>query len=358
MILRKMALQSGSVFALNRIFRRQAIRFLAPGNLVVFAILVVSCYITGNFGNQLGLYHGSVTAIWPPTGIALAAILLRGKRVWPGIFLGDFLVHMKLTGSISNSLGMGTILTLEVLAAAYLVNKYAGGRAAFFEVRNVLRFVFLAAMIPPALCATFGVGVLCQGGFANWADYGPTWLVWWVADMLATLLLAPFLVLLFGHKHHSLELPELLEAAVLLIGLSIVCVLNFGPPVVSWIPRAGLLYLCLPFLAWSALRFCPLEAAGATFLMGGFAIWGSVHGYGPYGNTTSAPLFAAGYVVVATTMTLVIAAASTQQRKEVEEVLGMYYVQKELNDGEIRTLRDTLESLEDVSVRQTSEKRK
>jgi integral membrane sensor domain MASE1 len=355
---RKFGPRSGALFALHRTLRAEMIRFFAPGNLAVFAVLAISCYITGNFGDQLAVFNGSVTAIWPPTGIALAAVLLRGRGVWPGIFLGAFLVHMKFTGAVSNSLGMGTVNTLEVLTAAYLVNNLAGGTNAFFKVQNVLRFVFLAGLLATALCATTGVAVLCHGGFARWSDYGSTWLVWWVGDMLATLLLTPFLVLLFTHKHHSLGLSELFEATLLLTGLSIVCVVIFGSPVASWIPRAGLLYMCLPFLAWSALRFCPLEASGAALLMGGFAIWGSIHGLGPYGNTTSAPLFVVGYLVVACTTTLSIAAYNIQQKLEVQDVLCLYYVQKELKDAEIRSLRDTLESLEDDSLTEHTKERR
>ncbi len=350
----KVGLWGKSAFMLNRAFRSEVILFFAPRNLAIFVLLIVTCFLAGNFGNQMAVLKGSATAIWAPTGISLAAVLLKGNRVWPAIFVATFLVHMELTGSISNSAGMGTVNTLEVLAGAYLVNKFAGGAAAFYKMRDVLRFALLAGMIVPAMCATAGVGLLCQGGFANWADYWSTWLVWWAGDMMATVLLTPFLVLLFGHKHHSLGLSELLEATVLLVGLIIVCVLNFGPPLLPWFPRAGLLYLCLPFLAWSALRFCPLEAAGATLLMGGFAIWGSVHGYGPYGNTTSAPLLAAGYVAVACTTTMTIAAASIQRRKEVEDILGMYYVQIEMKESELRALRDTVESQEGFSLPQSS----
>jgi integral membrane sensor domain MASE1 len=354
----KLVPRAGPLFALYRTLRTEVIRFLATGNLKVFAVLAVSCFITGNFGNQLAVFNGSVTAIWPPTGIALAAVLLKGRRVWPGIFLGAFLVHVKFTDSLPNSLAMGTVNTLEVLTAAYLVNTFAGGTNAFFKVQKVLCFVFLAGLLSTALCATAGVAVLCHGGFARWSDYGSTWLVWWVGDMLATLLLTPFLVLLFTHKHHSLGLSELFEATLLLMGLSIVCVLNFGPVLASWIPRAGLLYLCVPFLAWSALRFCPLEAAGTALLMGGFAIWGSIHGYGPYGNTTSAPLFVVGYVVVACTTTLTIAASHIQQKQAVQDVLCLYYVQRELKDSEIRSLRDALDSLEDVSLTEHTKQRR
>jgi hypothetical protein len=151
---RKFGLRAESLIALRRTLRTELIRFLAPGNLEVFAVLAVSCFVTGNFGDQLAVFHGSVTAIWPPTGIALAAVLLKGRRVWQGIYLGAFLVHLKLTGSLSNSRGMATLNTLEALTAAHLVNTFASGTNAL----SALRFCPLEAA---------GTALL-MGGFAIW----------------------------------------------------------------------------------------------------------------------------------------------------------------------------------------------
>src|SRR5260370_41139145 len=123
----------------------------------------------------------------------------------------------------------------------------------------------------------------------------------------------------------------MLESTVFLFGLSIVCVLIFGPPMVSWIPKVGLLYLVFPFLVWSALRFCPLEATGTMLVMGGFALWGSVHGYGPYANTSEAPVFAIGYLAVASTITMVIESAAVKQRKETADRFAWYHKTTEGN---------------------------
>lgn len=234
---RKFGPRAESLIALRRTLRTELIRFLAPGNLEVFAVLAVSCFVTGNFGNQLAVSHGSVTAIWPPTGIALAAVLLKGRRVWPGIYLGAFLVHLKLTGSLSNSLGMGTLNTLEVLTAAHLVNTLASGScqrhqrllqsakpfALFLPcgiARNgALRNRGRSCPVPRRFCSLVRLRIHLAR-LVGWrhASHTPA---------------QPFLVLLFTHKHHSLGPSELLEATLLLTGLSIVCVLNFGPPVVS-----------------------------------------------------------------------------------------------------------------------------
>jgi integral membrane sensor domain MASE1 len=234
---------------------------------------------------------------------------------------------------------------LEAQIAAYLVNKYANGINAFFRTRDVLRFVFFAAMLATALCAAVGTGLLCVGGFARWSDFPPVWFVWWVGDMLGVLFLTPFLVLLLGHRHRFFGFAEPLEITALIAGLSVMCVLNFGQRPVPWLPGNGLLFLCAPFLVWSALRFCPLEAAGATLVMGGFTVWGSTHGLGPFGNATGLPLFVGGFMAVGTVITMTIAAASAEQKSATKDVLGMYSVLKDVKETEIRVLQDTVEAL-------------
>src|SRR5712664_2943433 len=88
-------------------------------------------FVAGKIGLRLAFVHASATAVWPPTGIALAALLLLGYRVWPGIFLGAFLVNVTTEGTIATSLGIAVGNTLEGLTGAYLVNRFARGREAF-----------------------------------------------------------------------------------------------------------------------------------------------------------------------------------------------------------------------------------
>src|SRR5437762_11371007 len=139
-------------------------------------------FAAGKLGLSLAFVHASATAVWPPTGIALAALLLFGTRVWPGVLIGAFLVNVTTAGSAVSSAGIAIGNTLEALLAAYLVNRYAGGRYAFEGLRNVVRFAILAALVSPVVSATFGVTSLCATGYAEWADFGPIWLTWWLGD--------------------------------------------------------------------------------------------------------------------------------------------------------------------------------
>jgi integral membrane sensor domain MASE1 len=342
---RKFERASNVVLGLRRSFGKELSPYLAPSNLATIACLAFAYFIVGKVAQRPTAPNHSVTAIWLPAGIALAAFLLRGRRVWPGVLVGAFVLSVKITGSVSISLGLALGNTLEAVVAVYLVNKYANGINAFFKTRDVLRFILFAALLPPALCATVGAGLLCLGGFARATDFPSIWFVWWVGDMLGVLFLTPFLVLLLGHKHRFFGLAEPLEITALIAGLSVMCVLNFGQRPLPWLPGNGLLFLCAPFLVWSALRFCPLEAAGATLVMGGFTVWGSVHGLGPFGNGTGLPLFVGGFMAVGTAMTMTIAAANAEQKSATKDVLGMYCVLKDVKESEIRVLQDTVDAL-------------
>jgi len=338
-LFRKPAQPDDSVLARRQSIGNRLVVYLSPVNLAILASVALSYFIFGKVGLLLATADPGSAALWLPSGICLAAVLLRGNRVWPGIFVGAFLVAISSAGSILSSVGMALDSTFEALAGAYLVNRFAHGINAFYRPKDLLRFVLLAGVLSTALCAAIGVRLLYRGGFASWTDFLLAWSVWWVGDMLGTIIATPFLVLLLGRRRHSLGLAEQFELAILLNGLAVVCVLIFGPSTPAWVPRTGLIYLCAPFLVWSGLRFCPLEAAGTTLIVSGFALWGSLHGYGPYGGSTSTPILIGGYLAVTGATTLTIAAASAQQKRETEDVLAMYHILKEEKDGEINALQ-------------------
>src|ERR1700674_4831355 len=99
--------------------------------LTTVLLLTVIYLIAGKLGLRLAFVNPSATAVWAPTGIALAALLVLGHQVWPGIFFGAFLVNIATAGSLGTSLGIAVGNTLEALAGCYLVNRFAHGYKAF-----------------------------------------------------------------------------------------------------------------------------------------------------------------------------------------------------------------------------------
>ena len=275
-------------------------------------------FVAGKLGLSLAFVNASATAVWPPTGIALAAFLLLGTRVWPGVFIGAFLVNLTTSGSVLSSAGIAVGNTLEGLLAAYLVERYANGRHAFDRLGDVLRFAVLAALVSPIVSATFGVTSLCLTGFAQWSEFAPIWLTWWLGDAGGALVVAPLLIVWGNDPRLAVDdRGRALELAALALALAFTLLLVFG----GVPPFAGKSYpttfLAFPVLVWVAFRFGPRIAAVALFILSGAAIWSTLHGLGPF---ASAPpneglLLLQAFMGVAAVMTLALAAAEDELRR-------------------------------------------
>ena len=124
--------------------------------LVTVAVLAAAYLIAAKLGLKLAFVHASATAVWPPTGIALAAFLVFGYRVWPGIFAGAYLANITTAGTVATSLGIAAGNTLEGLTGAYLVNRFAGGIHAFERPQDVFKFAVLAGMLSTMVSPALG----------------------------------------------------------------------------------------------------------------------------------------------------------------------------------------------------------
>ncbi len=256
---------------------------------MVIAILAAIYFVAGTLGLKLASVHASSTAVWPPTGITLAALLLLGYRVWPGIFLGAFLVNLTTTGytaiSFATSIGIATGNTLEGLVGAWLVERFANGRNAFNRPRDIFKFTVLAGAVSTAVSATFGVTSLALGGLAHWTNYGPIWLTWWLGDMSGDLVVAPLLLIWWAEPRIRWSRRQLLEVSLLLGYLFAVGEVVFG----GWFPIGASNYplaLAVPLVVAAAFRFGQRETATAIFMLAGIALWGTVHGFGPFVGAT------------------------------------------------------------------------
>lgn len=243
--------------------------------LVLLGVIYI---LAGKLGLMLALVHPSATAVWPATGITLAALLLFGYGVWPAFFAGAFLVNLFTAGSVATSLGIASGNTLEGLVGAYLVNRFANGPQAFHRTMDTFRFALLAGLVSTTISATFGVTSLAAAGFAPWAEYGRIWLTWWLGDMGGCLVVAPVLILWGQSGRVRWDRPALLEAGTLLAVLTAVGLAAFSllPPFHTG--GYSLKFVCMPVLIWIAFRFDQRTAATATLLLSVMAVWGTVVG--------------------------------------------------------------------------------
>src|SRR2546426_10279643 len=159
--------------------------------LGLLAALAVGYFVAGKLGLQVAYVHPSATAVWPPSGLTLAAFLLLGYEVWPAILLGAFLVNITTAGSIATSAAIAAGNALEGLVGAYLINRFARGHRVCERARDVFKLAGLAALLSTTISATAAVGPLSLGAFPRWADFGSLWSTWWLGDAVSDLVIAP-----------------------------------------------------------------------------------------------------------------------------------------------------------------------
>src|SRR5262245_39007609 len=283
--------------------------------VVAFVAVAAACLAAGKLGLAVASVHPSATAVWAPTGIALAAFLRLGPRVWPAVFCAAFLVNVTTAGSIATSIGIALGNTLEAAVGAYLVMRFAPASPSFSRPADVFTFTALAALVSPAVSAFFGVTSLALGGYARWADYGAIWATWWLGDAAGALIVAPPLLLWSEGRPLRLRWRRLGEALLMLLVVVAVGRAVFS----SWLPAPvqRLEFLGIPALVWVALRFGQREAVTATLVMSALAIWGTVQGVGPFagGASNAALLSLQAYMSIITLTALVLAAAVDDRRR-------------------------------------------
>ncbi len=279
---------------------------LKPWGLLILAGVYVAA---GKLGLSLAFVHASATAVWPPTGIALAATLLLGYRVWPAILLGAFLVNATTAGSVWTSLAIATGNTLEGLLGAWLVTRFANGRNVFSRSQDIFAFTALAGFLSTTVSATIGVTSLSLGGYASWDRFGAIWLTWWLGDVAGALVVAPVLIL-WGTNRVALTRTRALEFGLLLGSVVLVGDLVFGGLWSSWVRNYPLEFLCIPPLVLVAFRFGQREAATCVVLLSVLANWGTLHGLGPFvrSSENESLLLLQAFMGTMAIMTLLLAA--------------------------------------------------
>lgn len=316
--------------------------------LIQNAAVAVVYLLTAKLGLLLALEQTNATAVWPPTGIALAACLVFGYRIWPGIFCGAFLANIvvlaatpfSLMSALLVSCGTASGNTLEALTGAYLVKRFISGGLPFDRTQDTLRFILLGAFASPVISATIGTASFCIYG-DDWSRSGQMWLTWWLGDAVGALIFAP--LLLTWEKRGTLgwDKKRVAEAATLWALFLLVEVIVFRL-------NLPLEYLVFPLLFWTAFRFGQFETAVTVALvMVTFLIW-TVKGFGPFVGTTlnNALLFLQSYLGVTSASTLLLSTL-IGARNRAENSLREYHDNlEELIGGRTLELRCTLDQLE------------
>lgn len=224
------------------------------------------------------LVRDQVTPLWPPTGVALAALILLGLRVWPGIALGAFLVNVFLGPSVEAVLAI-TVGNALAPICAFLMLRRARFRADLDRLRDVMALIFLGALAGMLVSSTIGSTALVLSGAVDADDFWATWSVWWTGDAMGILVVTPFLLVLRRARWPVRASPGRWVEAVALAAGTVVVTL-----VATRTSDSSLLFLVSPFLIWAAFRFQLAGAAPAALTVSTLAIVAAARGVGPFAH--------------------------------------------------------------------------
>src|SRR5260370_3880430 len=284
-------------------------------------LLTLVYFIAGKFGLMLASLHASASPVWPPAGIALAALLVLGYRAWPAIFIGAFFVNVTTAGNVATSLAVASGNTLEALCGAWLVNRFAGGATVFDRPQGVVKFA-LAAVVSTIISPVFGVTSLALAGFADWTNYGAIWLTWWLGDTTGDLLIAPLIILWSVTSKRRWHRREAVEVSILLLLLVVLSEAVFGGSLTISARNYPIALIYVPIVIWTAFRFAQREIATGIFILSTIAILGTMHGFGPFvGEMQNQSLFALQSWTAVLTITAMALSAGMAEHRRAEGAL-------------------------------------
>jgi len=294
---------------------------IKPSSAAVFMIAVAVFYfITARLSLLLAVGLTNASPVWPPSGIALAVILLWGYRMGPAVLLGAFLANVLtlkgfgltpayyLAASFTTAIGN----TLEAIAGAYLIKRFTATGNPFNTLKDLFVFIILGSLASSLVSASIGVASFCLAT-KQWSIFNEMGLTWWLGDAAGILIVSPILIMFQKKVLQSVRGIHRFEAVAVFLVLTVSSAAIF-------LNKYAIEYVLIPPLIWIALRFGRLYAAAAVFLVSGIAIICTIIGAGPLSDHTSHPslLYLQTYVGVISIITLCLSVL-THERSESDK---------------------------------------
>ena len=255
--------------------------------LALLAIVFLSYFLAGKLGQvTTAIRSGNIGPVWPAFGVALAAVLLFGYRVWPGIFLGVFLVDFLSPVPFVAALGQASGATLAAMMGAFFLRRIADFESSFSRLRDALAMIVLGAFGSALISATIGVSVLYATHIEGYSGLGPAWLIYWLGDATGGLLVTP-LILTAVSLLKVRGWNRVTEFVTIQLLLTLTSVAIFTDSGLIPVKLHVMAFAVLPFVIWAAIRFGISGASLATFLVAAIATVETGLGYGPFTQNTA-----------------------------------------------------------------------
>ncbi|HXF15469.1 MAG TPA: MASE1 domain-containing protein [Burkholderiales bacterium] len=244
------------------------------------ALLATVYFVVAKAALLLAIPPGYATAVWPPSGIALAAVLLAGARIWPGVWLGAALTNLTIQGSPLLAVLIGTGNTLEAVVAAALVRRYINAHGEFESGEAAVMFAAMSAL-SALIAATIGTVSLTLAGTLNSSGFGASAWIWFEGDFTGMIIVAPLILSWRLRPLPTWNTNKSLEGAVLAISMVSVTVFIFRNLVSAGV--LPLVFITLPFVLWAAIRFEQRVVAAAIAAMSAISVWYMLQAEGQFG---------------------------------------------------------------------------
>jgi two-component system, cell cycle sensor histidine kinase and response regulator CckA len=289
------------------------LRFTTPVGASLLAALYV---ISGLLGKSSSFMGGEVALVWPPAGIALAAILLFGYRVWWGVALGAW-VFTFMRGSPFGFFTVATAIgnTVGALVCAYLLERFVGFQNSMERLKDSSGFILFACFLGTTVNATFNVVGLCYSNQLPWDLLFTNVVVWWVPNAMGVLVVTPILLAWGSPCSLRLSTRGWIEAACCALGLIAGTEMSFNSWFVDGVENYPLAFLPYPFLVWGAVRFGQRGGTTGTFVVASVAISQLLHHRGPFwaGNDHTSLLLIGCYIGIVAIGNLLLAGAAVER---------------------------------------------
>jgi diguanylate cyclase (GGDEF)-like protein len=274
-----------------------------------------------------GFSDGRVT-IWPASGFAIAALILFGVRMWPGVFAGAALAYLTTSGLVSSSLTFAMGQTAGALIGAVLVERFARGQHVFDSPNSIFRFVAIAGLITTPLGAALAaLAVPTAVNPQATVNVGELWRNWWLAGLTGTVVVAPFTILWLTSLGSRVRWRELGESLMILSVLTVACLVLFGGWFRFRFEHYPVHFISVPFLLWVAFRLGRRGMATSILILSAVAFWGTLRGFGPLAQMPRNLPMDTDLVQAFTTMMavtgIVLAAVVAQHRRAEEQLLAL-----------------------------------
>ena len=284
--------------------------------ILAFAVLY---HLAARLGLKMAYLQANTSPVWPPTGIAIAVLMLFGSSLWPGVTLG-VLVGSVLTGApFFLAIGMAAGNTLEAVIAVYFLKHILHFHDALDRLNDVIGLT-VVALITTAISATIGTSTLVLITETPSSAFFDIWITWWVGDLLGALVVAPFILVWLKRFSLRAMRKSIAESIglILLIVFITWYVFSKTPPID--VTHQAMIYVIFPFIIWAALRFGQHGATAGIVLISAIAIWGTVNGTGPFAQESinESLILLQTFMGVVSITSLILAATTIERRKATQ----------------------------------------